>query len=140
MKKMEFLKSETIEHALAQHYRQYLTGKLKHPQPELQHMEDEIEIGLSHYKEFTPDLPHVHPVATEHCYVVKGSVRCRLLDGSGQAQQFDEGDFFVFRPNEPHACKNAPGTVVLFIKSPAINDKTLVDVDEETGKWLLAWD
>ena len=137
---MEYLSGKTIDYALMMRYRQYLTGKLEHPQPELQHIEDDIEIGISRYEAFTPDLPHVHPVATEHCYVLKGSLRCRLLDGSGQERQFDEGDFFVFRPNEPHATKNAPGTVVFFIKSPGINDKTPVEVDEDTREWLLAWD
>ena len=33
-----------------------------------------------------------------------------------------------------------PDTKILFIKSPAGNDKTEVDVDETTRIWLQSWD
>lgn len=137
---MEYLKRAALDAALSKNYRQYLTGHLSRPQPDLKNIEDDIEIGLSSYAVFTADTPHKHPVATEHAYVLCGSVRCRLLDGSGSEMQFDEGDFFMLRPGEAAATKNAPGTKVLFIKSPGLNDKTPVEVDEDTRRWLLSWD
>ena len=137
---MEYLKKERLDKALSRNYRQYLTGHLSRPQPHLEHIEDDIEVGISYYREFTADVPHVHPTATEHAYVLSGSIRCRILDGSGIEVQFDEGDFFLLRPGEAHATKNAPGTKVMFIKAPGINDKTPVEVDEDTRRWLLSWD
>ena len=137
---MEYLKKETIEEALSLSYRQYLTGHLQRPQPFLRHIEDDTEIGISYYKEYMADVPHVHTIAAEHAFVLSGSVRCRLLDGSGMELQFDAGDFFTFRPGEAHATKNAPGTKVLFIKVPGVNDKTPVEVDMDTHRWLESWE
>ena len=137
---MEYIKKETIDDALAKEYRQYLTGHLKRPQPYLQHIDDDTEVGISLYQEFTADQPHVHPVVTEHGYVLSGCVRCRILDGSGTEMEFHEGDYFLLRPGEAHATKNAAGTKVLFFKVPGMNDKTLVDVDEDTREWLASWD
>lgn len=137
---MEIIRKEQLCNALQQSYRQYLTGHLSVPQPSLKHIDDDIEIGMSLYKEFTADTPHVHPVCTEHAYILQGAIRIKLLDGSGEEQEFKAGDFFLLRPGTPYATKNAPGTQVLFIKSPGMNDKTIVETDEETKKWLSAWD
>lgn len=136
---MEIIKKDCIEHALSKEYRQYLTGHLSKPQPFLNHIDDDIEIGISHYREFTADKPHVHPVCTEHAYVLEGAVKIRLLDGSNEECEIRAGDFFLLRPGIPYATKNAAGTKVLFVKSPGINDKTPVEVDGETEKWLSAW-
>lgn len=138
---MEYITSKEIEKAFIQEYRHYLTGHLLCPQPYLKHLEDEIEIGISDYSEFTADLPHVHPIATEHCYILKGKVKIRCFEnGNGvEEQEFCAGDFFIIRPGVGHASKNAPGTRVLFIKSPGINDKTLIEVDDDTKNWLKVW-
>ena len=126
---LEWIRREALENALAQEYRQYLTGHLQRPQPHLQHIEDDIEVGISHYRTFTADKPHVHPVATEHGYILQGCLRLRLLDSSEQEQEFHAGDFFVLQP-----------TKILFIKAPGINDKTDVPVTEELTRWLSSWD
>lgn len=140
MDKIGIIRKAALEEALALEYRQYLTGHLQRPQKHLEHIDDDIEIGISHYREFTADKPHMHPVCTEHGVVLQGSLRMRLLDGSGEEYQFDEGDFFLLRPGIPYATKNAAGTRVLFIKSPGQNDKTDVEPDEETSRWLTAWE
>ena len=137
---LESISAQEIEHALCQEYRQYLTGHLTREQKHLHHVDDDIEIGISHYREFTADTPHKHPVATEHGYVLQGRLRIRLLDGSGQEMEFGAGDFFVLRPGVGYATKNAPDTRIFFIKSPGINDKTVVPVDDDTQHWLSAWD
>lgn len=137
---MEYISHDDIDGALSQVYRQYLTGHLGQPQPLLRHIDSDIEVGISHYREFTADVPHVHPMAEEHGYVLRGSVRVRILDGSNTEMEFTEGDFFVIRPGEPHASKNAADTVVLFIKAPGVNDKTAVEIDEDTQRWLSSWD
>ena len=136
---MKYIKRKQIDEALAWEYRQYLTGHLSRKQC-LPHIDDDLEIGISYYKEFTADLPHVHPVATEYAYVLSGSIRCLLLDGSGKEFQFNKGDFMLLPPGLGHATKNKAGTKVLFIKAPGINDKTLLEPDEEVRKWLESWD
>lgn len=139
-KGLEIIRGATLDQALEKEYRQYLTGHLQYPQPHLQHVEDDIEIGISHYREFTADKPHVHPVATEHSYVLQGSIKFMVLEPVPTEYRFDEGDFFVLRPGVPYATKNAPDTKVLFIKAPGTNDKTTVPVTPELSRWLSSWE
>ena len=129
-----------IESALTKEYRQYQAGRLMMEQKHLSHIEDDIEVGISHYEGFTADKPHMHPVATEHGYVLEGALRLRLLDGTKEEYEFRKGDFFVLQKGVPYATKNAAGTRILFIKSPGGNDKTVVEVDSETTLWLSDWD
>ncbi len=136
----QLIRGTEINRALKKQYRQYLCGHLKKPQPFLEYIEDDIEVGISHYQDFQADQPHVHPVCVEHTYVLEGCVRFRLLDGSGEMFELRQGDFFILPSNTPYATKNAAGTRVLFIKAPGINDKQLIEVDQETEKWLSAWD
>lgn len=129
-----------LDQALSKQYRQYLTGHLQRPQVHLQHIEDDIEIGISHYREFTADTPHMHPIATEHSYILQGSIKVLLLEGEPREYRFDAGDFFVLRPGIGYATKNAPDTKILFIKAPGINDKTEIPVTDELSRWLSSWD
>ena len=138
-KRAELIRKDQIDQAHKEHYRQYLTGHLKNPQPELAHIDDDIEVGISDYEEFTADTPHVHPVCTEHAYVLQGELKMRLLE-TGEEIHLRQGDFLVLRPGTPYATKNAPHTKILFIKHPATNDKTVVTVDEATKHWLQAWE
>lgn len=139
-KALEWIRGVDLDAALSREYRQYLTGQLQRPQPHLQHIEDDIEVGISHYRTFTADKPHVHPVATEHGYILQGCLRLLLLDGSDTEQEFHAGDFFVLMPGVGYATKSAPDTKILFIKSPGINDKTDAPVTEELARWLSSWD
>ena len=136
---IEAIRKGELDSALKLEYRQYLTGHLQRPQVHLKHIEDDIEVGVSYYREFTADTPHVHPIATEYGYILQGTLRLQLLDGSHQEYEFYEGDFFLLRPNTPYATKSMAGTKILFMKSPGVNDKTLVNITEETEKWLSAW-
>jgi uncharacterized RmlC-like cupin family protein len=67
-------------------------------------------------------------------------MRMKLLDGSENEYEFGAGDFFVVPKGVPCATKNAAETKVLFIKSPGINDKTLVESSEDLSRWLSCWD
>lgn len=139
---LEIIKGKEIEESFKKEYRHYLTGYLTRPQDSLQHFENDIEIGMSDYKEFTADVPHVHPVATEQCYILKGRLKMRCFPENGEMEEyeFEEGDFFIIRPGLKHASKNMSGTRVLFIKNPGINDKTAFEVDEDTKQWLSHWE
>ncbi len=136
---LECLRQADIDNALEKEYRQYLTGHLQRPQVHLQHIEDDIEIGISHYDAFTPDKPHMHPVATEHGYILEGSIKLLLIH-EWQEYLFSKGDFFAVKPGVAYATKNAPGTRVLFTKAPGLNDKTPVPLTEALSQWLSAWD
>lgn len=140
MDKLCVIRNAELNSALEKEYRQYLAGHLQHPQEHLQHIDDDIEIGVSYYKTFTADKPHIHPSCTEHSLVLQGCLRMRLLDGSREEYEFREGDFFILRPGVPYAAKNASDTRILFIKSPGVNDKVVVEMDEETKAWLSEWD
>ena len=136
----QIIRGADIDHALSKEYRQYLTGHLQRPQVHLPHIDDDIEIGISHYQEFTADKPHVHPTATEHSYILQGSLKVLLLEEHPQEYQFNAGDFFVLKPGIGYATKNAPGTTVLFVKSPGINDKTEIPLTDTLAQWLSSWD
>lgn len=137
---MEFIKNEQLEEALSKDYRQYLTGNLTRPQY-LKYITDDIEIGISDYAEFTADVPHYHPIASEKAFILKGRVRVRCFENDTvEEEEFSAGDFFLIRPGVRHASKNAAGTRVLFIKSPGVNDKTPYEVDAATRAWLSSWD
>lgn len=140
MEPLEYIRKEELDKALKHEYRQYLAGKLMREQKYLRHIDDDIEIGVSYYEEFTADKPHMHPVATEHGYILQGSMRMRILDGSNNEFQFLAGDFFVLRPGVAYATKNAADTKILFIKSPGINDKTVIELNDEIQEWLSSWD
>lgn len=140
MESLQIIRGAALDSALSKEYRQYLTGHLQRPQEYLEHVDDDIEIGISHYRKFTADTPHMHPVATEHSYVLQGSIKVLLLEGEPREYLLEAGDFFVLRPGNGYATKNAPGTKVLFIKSPGLNDKTPVPVTEDIKKWLSTWE
>lgn len=140
MGSLKSIRRADLDQALAKEYRQYLAGHLQRPQEHLKHIEDDIEIGISYYREFTADTPHMHPVATEHSYVLQGSIKVLVLEDEPKEYQFDAGDFFVLKPGVGYATKNAPDTKILFTKAPGINDKTLIPVTEALAQWLSSWD
>ena len=49
---MKFIKNKEINNALDIDYRQYLTGHLSRPQI-VNHIDSNIEVGISYYKKFT---------------------------------------------------------------------------------------
>lgn len=137
---MEYIRNEELENAFSHEYRHYLTGHLTREQLYLKHFDDDIEIGISDYKYFTADLPHVHPIVTEHGYVLEGKVKIMCFEGTKtEEMEFCKGDFFIIRPGVGHVSKNAPGTRILFIKSPGKNDKKAIDINDETKEWLKSW-
>ena len=118
-------------------YRQYFAGHLERPQL-IDAIDDDIEIGISNYKEFTADKPHVHPVCSEYGYIISGVSKVLLLD-CNEEYTLKEGDFFHISKGTPYASKHAKGTKVLFIKAPSNNDKTLVEITEDLDKWMKSW-
>ena len=134
---MKFISHENIRSALSLQKRIYLTGHLKRPQDALQHIDDDVEIGISFYQVFTSDKLHYHVRITEHWYVLEGIVKLLIVDNNKfKEMQFFTGDFVVIPPGTIHVTKNAPGTKVLFVKAPSENDIVEVPVPEEVSEWM----
>lgn len=133
------LSAGEIEESLVGVTRQYLVGDLKRPQ-KLPHIKDEnLEMGITSYSEGGIEGPHYHSTATEYQYVLSGSTTYFDL-GSNKEHKFSQGDFYVIHPNTTYAQKSLPGTAILFIKVPSINDKHAVEVSSEMKRWYKEGD
>ncbi len=129
------ISSSAILQALEKNSRQYLAGDLKQPQ-EIQHIHDEaVEAGISFYKTFTADKPHIHSTVTEYQYVLEGSSQIKDLQ-TKEIIKLAAGDFYIVKANTPYAQKSMPNTKILFFKNPGVNDKIPVEIDEATKEWL----
>ena len=127
--------ASAIERALAASPRQYLMGRLKRPQ-ELDHIDsDAVEVGIVDYPVAAADEPHTHVVTSEYQYVLRGQVK--LLDlVSREEVSLAAGDFYAVPRDTPHVQKAADGTRVIFFKTPAGDDKQVLDVDASVVRWL----
>ena len=138
--RLKFFDSDKLDEALSQAYRLYLTGHLELPQEELKHFDDiATEVGISDYKDYKADLPHVHMFNTEFNYVLKGKVKVVLTE-SGEEYLFDAGSMFIIEPGMPYCTKATKGTRVLFFKTPGGYDKGLVPATSELEHWRKSWE
>ena len=125
----------SIRNSLIEVTRQYLVGDLKRPQT-VEHIQDErLEIGLTVYEQAATEAPHKHSTATEYQYVLSGWTR--YIDTvTEETHDFRQGDFYAILPETSYAQKSKPGTRILFIKVPSINDKQDEDVTDRVQEWL----
>lgn len=122
----EILKSTT---------RQYFVGNLSKPQKLSFIKDDRLEIGLSSYETSQSETVHVHDVATEYQYMISGWTE--YLDiNTNEVTEFRQGDFYAILPGTTYAQRVKAGTKILFIKTPSLNDKVLVEPDDAIAKWL----
>lgn len=129
------INSEKINQSLIHNDRQYLVGNLKGIQA-LQHIHDDnIEVGISLYKEFKADIPHIHSEVTEYQFILDGYSEIKNLI-TNEVIQLNEGDFYIVYKGTPYAQKSSENTKIIFFKYPGINDKKIIEVDEETKEWL----
>ena len=134
----DIIKKIDIEKSLETNHRQYLVGDLKLPQ-ELNHIFDsDIEVGITHFKEYAAEKPHFHPIATEYQVILSGEAKFIDLDKNEEIL-LQAGDFFVIRPNTSYIQKSPEGTKILFFKHPAGNDKTLIEMTEKLYNWCSDW-
>ena len=132
---IEKISRDDIEQHVTAEGRQYLVGNLQLPQPLLHLHDEDVEVGISVYKEFTADKPHIHPITTEYQMVLHGYSEIKDLHRNEVTKLF-AGDFFIVRRGTAYAQKSQANTRILFFKYPSGNDKTLVEIDEETKVWL----
>ncbi len=114
--------SSKISQILAIQNRQYLTGTLKKPQELPYVSDDKVEIGISNYATHTTEAPHWHTVQREYQYMLAGRTRYQEVI-SGRQHEFKIGDFYAILPQVCFTQESDPGTTILFIKHPSIDDK-----------------
>lgn len=135
MGKFQVVSSVDIRDALNKMHRQYLTGKLNLPQIIKQVIDENIEVGISAYKEYAHELPHYHDEVSEYQYMLDGMTEYLDLD-TKEVHRFVKGDFYVIRPFTKYAQRIKQGTEILFFKYPGKNDKIAIDSDKDTLAWL----
>lgn len=137
---IQSLSGSQINDALKLQYRVYLCGDKSMIQPSLEYIPDEqLEVGISDYQEYTADKPHYHAQNTEYNYVVCGCTKVIDLD-TGEELQYEAGSLFVLAPNTRYASKHIAGTKMFFVKCPKGNDKIIVNIDNKLSAWMKSWD
>lgn len=134
MGKIEVLKNNEIIKSLEGVTRQYLAGDLKKPQVLPFFKTDKLEIGITSYDSFASEATHRHTVADEYQYMLSGRTQYMDVD-TGEVHEFIKGDFYKINAGTSYAQRSKPGTEILFIKVPSINDKEQIQESEEVVSW-----
>ena len=131
----KFFRNDEIWGSLEGVRRQYFVGDLKNPQILDFLASKDLEIGITHYDTFFSEDSHRHDQATEYQYIISGSTQYMDTE-TKEILEFRAGDFYAILPGTSYAQKSEPGTTILFIKAPSINDKQLVEADMQVVDWL----
>ena len=121
-------------------YRRYYTGNMKFDRDDMEI--SNVELGVSIYNEFKCDRPHYHLTTNEHYYIVSGEQKIVDLE-TGIESHAKEGDVVFIRKRTKHWTKNAPGTKIVFAKSPLKveeNDKDKVNLNISQIYDLQDWE
>lgn len=136
---MKTINGNQIQLALQDIKRVYLCGKQLSSQA-FKHIENEgLEIGISDYKEFTADVPHIHTSNDEYNIVLAGEVKVYVFEEKKEYVLGKDGVFLI-EPHMPYMVKAKAGTQVLFVKSPGGNDKQLLPITSPIEHWMNAWE
>ena len=127
--------NDEIKESLEGITRHYFVGNLKKPQKLPFFRSEELEIGITSYDAFVSEPTHYHTVATEYQYMISGRTQYMDIE-TKKVYEFHSGDFYMIESNTKYAQRSKPGTKILFIKVPSINDKQVPDVDEDVISWL----
>ncbi len=137
MGKFNIINACDIEKVLEHVSRQYLVGDLKKPQ-ELKFVRDQnLEIGITDYNEYSTESVHYHTDATEYQYIISGWTQYMDVE-TGEIFEFKKGDFYGIEKNTTYAQKSKRGTRILFIKVPSVNDKHVVEITKDVQDWYNA--
>lgn len=128
------IENHEIETILQKVSRQYLVGDLQRPQ-ELSFIKDNnLEVGITDYKEYSTEPVHYHTDAVEYQYMLSGWTK--YMDPESETEyEFKKGDFYCIEKNTIYAQKSKKGTRILFIKVPSINDKTVIEAGDKIKEW-----
>lgn len=135
MSEFKVTRAADIAAVFASERRQYFVGNLKNPQ-QLPFLKSEnVEVGLTAYDTFTGEPAHRHSTVIEYNYILEGHTQYMDLD-TREIYDLHAGDFFATFPGTTYVQKSKPGTKMIFIKEPSVNDKELVPMDEEAVRWM----
>jgi 8-oxo-dGTP diphosphatase len=127
--------NKVIKKSLENVTRQYLVGNLFKPQ-EINFIKDErVEIGISSYSKYMYEPAHMHNIATEYQYMIQGWTEYMDVE-TGKIYEFRSGDFYTILPGTKYIQRIKAGTDILFIKTPSINDKKLVNISADQERWM----
>lgn len=131
------IRSDVIDRALTSSTRQHLAGDLSRPQ-ELPFVRDpRVEMGISSYARYTAESPHSHTVVIELQLVLSGWTQYLDTD-TGAVHEFRAGDFYAIHAGTSYAQRSKPGTRIVFVKAPSINDKVLTEYGTAIAEWMAA--
>lgn len=136
---MKRIDGNKMRESLAKQIRVYLCGKLSDPE-DFEFVEtDGLEIGISHYDQFTVEKAHLHKWNQEYNFIMKGKVKVYLFD-ENKEYEFHQDDMYVIEPGMSYITKAQAGTEVIFVKSPGGNDKELIPITDAIRSWGKDWD
>lgn len=127
MKNVFLIKDSEIKSALEQSTRQYFVGNLGLPQLIPFIRDNRVEIGITSYTEFTIEAPHWHTNQIEYHYLLSGSTKYIEI-ATGEKHIFNPGDFYAIMTGTCFEQESEPGTSLIFIKVPSVNDKVTCEV------------
>lgn len=137
---MKVIRNSVIMDALEYKKRVYLCGNLTRPQPELDFIKDQnIEIGISNYKNYTAELPHYHSKVREFNYVIEGELKVYIFSEHNE-YLIHSNELFLIERNTKYIVKAMPDTRVLFTKYPKGHDKVYVELNDKMKRWMEAWE
>jgi len=138
MSNFDIIYSKQIDEAFQSEERQYLTGVLSFPQV-LKNIKDEnVEIGISRYKEYKIEKPHYHTKVSEYHIVINGETKYVNIT-ENKEYIFKKGDFYIIRPNTIYIQKSLEKTELMFVKVPGINDKVKCNTTDKIEEWFADW-
>ena len=138
MSKFDVICSNEIDKAFVKEERQYLTGNLKLPQVLNFIKDNNVEIGMSRYKDYKIENPHYHTEVAEYHLIIKGETKYVNIT-ENKEYSFSEGDFYIIRPNTIYIQKSLEGTELIFIKVPGMNDKVSCEITQKMKEWFKEW-
>jgi len=135
MSGISFVSNSEIIQVLQSEKRKYFVGDVSFASIP----DDNVEMGITQYKQFESEAPHYHTRVSTYEYIVEGSTKYYDVKNKKE-YQFSKGDLVVIHKETVYAQKSLEGTKIIFLKHPSGNDKTPVESTSEIDLWLSAWD
>ena len=135
---MKTVNGQQVRETLFKQIRIYLCGDLSEPEDFEFVKNDGLEIGISHYDEYTAEKAHLHKWNHEYNIIRSGAVKVYVFN-EHKEYEFHQDDMYVIEPEIEYVTKALKGTEVLFVKCPGGNDKELLPVTYAILSWGKDW-
>lgn len=135
---MKTVNGKQVRDTLSKQIRVYLCGNLSNPEDFEYAKTDGLEIGVSHYDNYTAEKAHLHKWNYEYNIIRCGTVKVYVFS-EHKEYEFHQDDMYVIEPGMGYMTKALAGTEVIFVKSPGGNDKELLPVTDAIRSWGKEW-